>query len=274
MVHKGHGKLSVARQCCLLQISRSGVYYKPRGESAENLALMREIDRVFTELPFMGVRQMRNYLRLNGHSVGSKRVRRLMRLMHLVPIYQHPKTTVPHPTHKKYPYLLRGMGINRSNQVWCTDITYIPMRKGFLYFVAIMDWYSRKVLSWRLSATMDVDFCTDALEEALSKYGRPEIFNTDQGSQFTSTEFTTMLESRGIQISMDGRGRWRDNVMVERLWRSLKYECVYIYAFENGTEARERISEWISFYNTRRPHSHHKGKTPDMAYGWLLEKAA
>ena len=274
MVRRVHDKLSIARQCSLLQISRSGVYYKPRGESAENLALMEKIDRVFTKWPFMGVRQMRDYLNLNGYSVGRNRVRRLMRLMHLMPIYQRPKTTVPHPAHKKYPYLLRERAIDTPNQVWCADITYIPMRKGFLYFVAIMDWHSRKVLSWRLSATMDVDFCVDALEEALTKYGRPEIFNTDQGSQFTSTAFTNMLESRSIRISMDGRGRWRDNVMVERLWRSLKYECVYLHAFENGREARQRISEWIAFYNERRPHSRHGGLTPDMAYGGQFGKAA
>ena len=271
MVDRDHGKLSIVCQCRLLQISRSGVYYTPRGESAENLALMQEIDRTFTKWPFMGVRQMRNHLCMNGYSVGRKRVRRLMRLMHLVPIYQYPRTTVPHPAHKKYPYLLRGMEIDTPNQVWCTDITYIPMRKGFLYLVAIMDWYSRKVLSWRLSSTMDTDFCVDALEEALTKYGTPEIFNTDQGSQFTSMAFINTLESHSIRVSMDGRGRWRDNVMIERLWRSLKYECVYLYAFANGFEARQRIGEWIAFYNTRRPHSRLQGLTPDLAYGGLLE---
>ena len=274
MVNKGHGKLSIACQCRLLQISRSGVYYTPRGESAENLALMKEIDRAFTDWPFMGVRQMRNYLCLKGCSVGRKRVRRLMRQMHLMPIYQQPRTTVSHTGHKKYPYLLRGMRIDMPNQVWCADITYIPMSKGFLYLVAIMDWYSRKVLSWRISATMDVDFCIDALEDALTKYGPPEIFNTDQGSQFTSTAFTSMLETRGIRVSMDGRGRWLDNVMVERLWRSLKYECVYLYAFENGMEARCRISEWLAFYNGQRPHSRLQGLTPDMVYGVLQMKAA
>lgn len=274
MVQRGHGKLSIVRQCKLLQISRSGVYYKPRGESPTNLALMQIIDRVFTDWPFMGVRQMCNYLCLNGYSVGKKRVRRLMRLMHLMPIYQHPKTTVAHPETKKYPYLLREKKIDAPNQVWCTDITYIPMRRGFLYFVAIMDWYSRKVLSWRLSATMDVDFCIEALEEALTKYGTPEIFNTDQGSQFSSMAFTNVLQSKGIRISMDGRGRWRDNVMIERLWRSLKYECVYLYAFEDGTEARQRIAEWLAFYNGHRPHSSLHGVTPDMAYGGILASAA
>ena len=274
MVYRSHGKLSIARQCSLLQISRSGVYYKPRGESAENLALMEKIDRAFTVWPFMGVRQMRNYLCLNGCPVGRKRVRRLMRLMRLMPIYQHPKTTVPHPEQKKYPYLLRGLDINTVNQVWCTDITYIPMRKGFLYCVAIMDWHTRKVLSWRISATMDADFCIDALEEALTKYGSPEIFNTDQGSQFTSAAFTNTLKLHNIRISMDGRGRWRDNVVIERLWRSLKYECVYLHAFEDGTEARHRIGEWLDFYNTRRPHTSLRGLTPDMVYSGMPAVAA
>lgn len=195
MVIRGHGKLSIVRQCRLLQVSRSGVYHTPRGGSAENLALMQVIDHTFTEWPSMGFRQMRNYLDLNGYSVGRKRVRRLMRLMHLMPIYQQPRTTVPHPEHKKYPYLLREREIDTPNQVWCTDITYVPMRKGFLYFVAIMDWHSRKVLSWRLSSTMDVDFCMEALEEALTKYSRPEVSDTDQGSQFTSMAFTNMLKS-------------------------------------------------------------------------------
>ena len=274
MVCRHHVKLSIARQCRLLQISRSILYYTPRGESAKNLALMQEIDRAFTESPTMGVRQMRNYLCLHGYPVGRKRVRRLMRRMHLMPIYQHPKTSVPHPEHEKYPYLLGNMDITMPNQVWCTDITYLPMRKGFLYLVAIMDWYSRKVLSWRLSATLDVDFCLDALEEALTKYGTPTIFNTDQGSQFTSTAFTNILKSHNIRISMDGRGRWRDNVIIERFWRSLKYECVYIQAFETGTEARHCISDWLDFYNHSRPHTSLQGKTPDMAYGGLFAHVA
>ena len=195
-------------------------------------------------------------------------------MWHLMPIYQHPKTSVPHPEHEKYPYLLGNMDITMPNQVWCTDITYLPMRKGFLYLVAIMDWYSRKVLSWRLSATLDVDFCLDALEEALTKYGTPTIFNTDQGSQFTSTAFTNILKSHNIRISMDGRGRWRDNVIIERFWRSLKYECVYIQAFETGTEARHCISDWLDFYNHSRPHTSLQGKTPDMAYGGLFAHVA
>ena len=274
MVKQNHDKLNIAQQCRLLGISRSGVYFTPRGESEQNLALMREIKTVFEDKPFMGVRQMRAWLRLHGHTVGMKRVRRLMRQMHLMPIYQRPKTTVPHPEDKRYPYLLQGRKISSPNQVWSADITYLPMRKGFLYLVAIMDWYSRKVLSWRLSATMEVDFCIDALEEALTRYGTPEIFNTDQGSQFTSTDFTNILQSRGIRISMDGRGRWRDNVIIERFWRSLKYECVYLYAFEDGFDARQIIASWVNFYNSERPHSSLGGVTPDMGYKWEVKKAA
>ena len=194
--------------------------------------------------------------------------------MGLTAVYQKPKTSVPHPEHKRYPYLLRGLSITRPNHVWCADITYIPMRKGFLYLVAIMDWYSRKVLSWRLSSTMDTDFCVSALEEALAKYGKPDIFNTDQGSQFTSFAFTNVLRDNGIRISLDGRGRWLDNVFIERLWRSLKYECVYLYAFETGSEARAGIGRWIDFYNQQRPHSSLGGITPNMCYEQGFLKAA
>ena len=274
MVQSGHKKLSVVRQCTLLNISRSGLYYTPRGESALNLALMQEIDRAFTEWPFMGVCQMRDYLALQGFGAGKKRVRRLMRLMGLEAVYQRPKTSIPHPEHKRYPYLLRDLSITRSNQVWCADITYIPMRKGFLYLVAIMDWYSRKVLSWRLSNTMDTDFCVSALEEALAKYGTPDIFNTDQGSQFTSVAFTSALRDNAVRISMDGRGRWLDNVFIERLWRSLKYENVYLHAYETGSEARAGIGRWFDFYNRLRPHSSLCGITPDMCYEHDWIKAA
>ncbi len=274
LVQHGHVTLSIVRQCDLLGISRSGLYYAPKGEPAMNQHLMREIDRAFTECPFFGVRQMRNYLRLLGYSVGIKRVRRLMRLMGLMPIYQKPRTTIPHPEHKRYPYLLRNLDITEPNQVWCSDITYIPMRKGFLYLVAIMDWHSRKVLSWRLSNTMNTDFCVAALEEALAKHGKPDIFNTDQGSQFTSFAFTNVLQENEIRISMDGRGRWLDNVFIERLWRSLKYEYVYLTAFETGSEAREGIGKWIDFYNRRRPHSSLGGITPDMCHEQSLLKAA
>lgn len=274
MVVSGHGKLSVVRQCILLKISRSGLYYAPKGESALTLALMQEIDRAFTEWPFLGVRQMRNYLALLGYGAGIKRIRRLMRLMGLMAVYRKPKTSVPHPGHTRYPYLLRGLAITGTNQVWCADITYIPMRKGFLYLVAIMDWHSRKVLSWRLSNTMDTDFCVSALEEALAKYGKPDIFNTDQGSQFTSFAFTNVLRDNGIRISMDGRGRWLDNVFIERLWRSLKYECVYLHAFETGSEARAGIGRWIDFYNRFRPHSSLGGLPPDRYHEQVSVKAA
>lgn len=274
MVVSGHGKLSVVRQCVLLKISRSGLYYAPKGESPLTLALMQEIDRAFTEWPFLGVRQMRSYLALLGYGAGIKRIRRLMRLMGLMAVYQKPKTSVPHPGHTRYPYLLRGLAITGPNQVWCADITYIPMRKGFLYLVAIMDWHSRKVLSWRLSNTMDTDFCVSALEEALAKYGKPDIFNTDQGSQFTSFAFTNVLRDNGIRISTDGRGRWLDNVFIERLWRSLKYECVYLHAFETGSEARAGIGRWIDFYNRFRPHSSLGGLPPDRYHEQESVKAA
>jgi putative transposase len=198
-----------------------------------------------------------------------------MALMGLVPIYQRPRTTVPNSEHRIWPYLLRGMVIDRPNQVWCTDITYIPMRRGFLYLVAVMDWATRKVLAWRVSNTMDVEFCVAALEEALARFGQPEIFNSDQGSQFTSPRFTEVLQQAGTRISMDGRGRWMDNVFIERLWRSLKYECVYLHAFETGSELRAGLAKWIGYYNTRRPHSTLAGRTPDEAYGVrVLEKLA
>lgn len=209
---------------------------------------------------------MARHLRRTGWCVGRHRVRRLMTRMGLAPIYQRPKTSEPHPRHKIYPYLLRHLEIDRPNQVWCADITYIQMRRGFLYLVAIMDWASRKVLAWRLSNTMDTEFCVAALEEAIARYSRPEIFNTDQGSQFTSFAFTTTLKDAGIRISMDGRGRWMDNVFIERLWRSLKYECVFLNAFETGSEAQSGIGRWITYYNTDRPHSAFGGRTPDEVY--------
>ncbi len=227
---------------------------------------MRLIDEQFLETPYYGARQMARHLRRQGYAVGRKRIGRLMRLMGLSPIYQKPNTSKPHPQHKVYPYLLRGQTIDKPNQVWCTDVTYIPMRRGFLYLVAIMDWATRKVLSWRLSNTQDADFCVAALEEALQRYGKPEIFNTDQGSQFTSYAFTSVLKDAGIKISMDGKGRWMDNVMIERLWRSLKYECIYLNAFETGSEARQGISRWINRYNSQRPHSSLDDRTPDEAY--------
>jgi len=258
--------LSIVRQCELLKINRSSFYYKAVGENRLNLEVMRLIDEQFLETPYYGARQMAKHLRRLGYCISRKRSRRLMKLMGLSPIYQKPNTSKPHPQHKVYPYLLRGLQIDKPNQVWCTDVTYIPMRRGFLYLVAIMDWASRKVLSWRLSNTMDTDFCVAALEEAIENYGSPEIFNTDQGSQFTSYAFTSVLKGAGIKISMDGKGRWMDNVMIERLWRSLKYECIYLNAFETGSEVRQGIGHWIDRYNTQRPHSSLDDRTPDEAY--------
>ncbi len=267
MIERNHKELPIVKQCVLLSISRSSFYHAPKGESAENLALMAEIDRQFLDTPFYGVQQMTWHLRAKGWTVNVKRVRRLMRLMGLMPIYQQPRTSIPAKGDKTYPYLLKGMRIDRPNQVWCADITYIPLAKGFLYLVAIMDWHSRKVLSWRLSNTMDVQFCVDALEEALDHYGSPDIFNTDQGSQFTSWAWIHRLKQAGVRISMDGKGRFLDNIFIERLWRSLKYECVYLHAFSGGREARAGIGRWIDFYNHRRPHAAHGGRTPVLVYG-------
>jgi len=266
-IRRDHPDLSLSRQCRLLSISRSAFYYTPKGESLENLALMRRIDELFLKYPFYGSRQMARQLRREGVRVGRHRVRRLMRLMGLAAIYQAPRTSEPHLAHRIYPYLLRRLVIDRPNQVWCADITYIPVQRGFLYLVAIMDWATRHVLAWRLSNTMDVGFCVGALEEALAKYGRPEIFNTDQGSQFTSFEFTGTLKKAEIKFSMDGRGRCMDNIFIERLWRSLKYEAIYLHDLTDGFAAEQVINEWMDFYNTERPHSALTGWTPAEAYG-------
>ena len=266
MIEPAHPRLSIARQCRLVSISRSAYYGPVQGESPLNLALMRLIDEQFLETPWYGSRQMARHLRRQGHVVGRKRVRRLMAKMGLAAVYQRPRTTAPHPEHKVWPYLLRGLTIDRPDQVWCADLTYIPMRRGFLYLVAVMDWATRKVLAWRLSNTMDADFCIEALEEALARHGPPGIFNTDQGSQFTSPRFTDVLRDAGVRISMDGRGRWMDNVFIERLWRSVKYECVYLHVFETGSEARAGIGRWMRYYNAERPHSALRGRTPDGAY--------
>lgn len=274
MVQENHDKLSVVCQCKLLKLPRSSFYYKSSGETAYNLVLMQEIDKAAVKWPFFGVRQMCRYLKRLGYQAGVKRIRRLMRLMGIEAIYQKPRTTIPEQKSKRYPYLLRDLEIRASNHVWCSDITYIPMRKGFMYLVAIMDWHSRKILAWRLSNTMEADFCIAALEEALEKYGRPKIFNTDQGSQFTSDAFTTILTENGIAVSMDGRGRWLDNIFIERLWRSLKYEEVYLHAYENGSEARSGIGKWLEFYNQIRPHSSLGGETPDSYYKENLQEAA
>ena len=265
MIDPHHKRLSIVRQCELVSISRASFYRQPASESPENLALMRLIDEAFLEMPWYGARQMARHLRRLGWCIGRHRVRRLMCKIGLAPIYQAPKSSAPHPQHRIYPYLLRHMTIERPNQVWCADVTYIAMRRGFLYLVAVMDWFSRKVLAWRLSNTMEADFCVAALEEAIARYGKPDIFNTDQGSQFTSFAFTNTLRDAGIRISMDGRGRWMDNVFIERLWRSLKYECVFLNAFETGSEARAGIGRWIGYYNADRPHSSFAGETPDEA---------
>ena len=266
MIDGDHKVLSIARQCELVCVSRSGYYYQPTGETELNLRLMRLIDEQHLKTPFYGSRQMARHLRRDGYIVSRKRIRRLMAKMGLAVVYQRPRTTIANKDHMIYPYLLRDLRIDRPNQVWCTDITYIPMQRGFLYFVAIMDWASRKVLAWRLSNTMEVEFCIEALEEALSKHGKPEIFNTDQGSQFTSPEFTNVLKTAGVKISMDGKGRWMDNVFIERLWRSLKYECVYLHAFETASQTRAGIDAWIDYYNGERPHSTFDGQTPDEVY--------
>jgi putative transposase len=258
--------LSLSRQCRLLSISRSSFYYAPKGESPENLALMRRIDELFLKYPFYGSRQMVRQLRREGIPAGRHRVRRLMRLMGLEAIYQAPKTSTPHPAHRIYPYLLRGLTVDRADHVWCADITYIPVRRGFLYLIAIMDWATRHVLAWRLSNTMDAGFCVEALQEAMARYGKPEIFNTDQGSQFTSLDFTGVLKDAQVTISMDGRGRCMDNIFIERLWRSLKYEAVYLHELTDGFAAERVIGEWIGFYNTGRPHSALGGRTPAEAY--------
>ena len=258
--------LSIIRQCELLSISRSGFYYGPTGEKAEALALMRLIDEAYLLFPYYGLRQMARHLSCLGHPVGRRRARRLMAQMGLVAIYQKPRTSTPNPEHRIYPYLLRELVIDRPNQVWCADIIYISMRRGFMYLVAVMDWATRRVLSWRVSNSMEADFCIEALEEAFAKYGRPEIFNTDQGSQFTSPRFTGALETKGIKISMDGRGRWMDNVFIERLLRSLKYECIYLHAFKTGGELRAGVLTWVGHYDNQRPHSTLCGRTPDEVY--------
>ena len=266
MVVRDVPDLSLSRQCRILSIGRSSLYYAPKGESVENLTLMRRIDELFLKYPFYGSRQMARQLRREGMAVGRHRVRRLMRLMGLEAIYRAPKTSVPHPEHRVYPYRLKGLTIDRPDRVWCADITYIPVQRGFLYLVAIMDWASRHVLAWRLSNTLDARFCVEALEEALARYGRPEIFNTDQGSQFTSFEFTGTLRDAGVMISMDGRGRCMDNIFIERLWRSLKYEAVYLHELTDGFRAQRVIGDWIALYNTERPHSALAGRPPAEAY--------
>lgn len=259
-------ELSVSRQAKLLNISRSTIYYQPRLISEADLMLMRRLDELHLNYPFAGSRMLRDMLSHQGLEVGRRHVRTLMRRMGIEALYRKPNTSKPAPGHKIYPYLLRGIAITRPNQVWATDISYIPMARGFVYLVAVIDWFSRRVLSWRLSITMDTSFCIEALDEALRLHGKPEIFNTDQGSQFTSEAFTGRLKEESIQISMDGRGRWADNVFVERLWRSLKYEHVYLHAYESVGEARDKIGRYFEFFNARRPHSSLGAQTPDQVY--------
>jgi len=259
------GSPSVVRQCQLLDISRSGLYYQPLGTSNEDLEFMKLIDRQYLATPFYGARKIAAWLKSQQHTVNRKHVRRLMQKMGLTAIYRRPRTSKPAVGHKVYPYLLNGMAITRPNQVWAADITYIPMVRGFLYLVVIMDWYSRYVLSWRLSNTLDAGFCVDALREALQK-GRPEIFNTDQGAQFTGEAFTGLLVQHGIRVSMDGRGSYNDNLFIERLWRTVKYEEVYLKAYQDGREARAGLGQYFRFYNDDRPHQALGYRTPEEVY--------
>ena len=254
------------RQCDLLGLSRSGYYYQSCQDDTYNLALMRLIDEEYTRHPFYGIERMTAVLRRRGHAVNPKRIRRLMRLMGLEAIYPKPKTSRPHPAHKVYPYLLRNKVVERPNQVWAADITYIPMSRGFMYLVAVMDRHSRKVLSWRISNTLDTEFCVEAVEEALGRYETPQIFNTDQGAQFTSSDFTELLKSHKVQISMDGRGRVQDNIFIERLWWTLKYQYLYLWSFNNGTDLREGLGQWFEFYNVERSHQALDNLTPDEVY--------
>ena len=254
--------LPVVAQCRLLKVARSTLYYQPVPVSAADLAVMRRMDELYLAYPFYGSRRMVAVLRREGWTVNRKRVRRLMRLMGLWAIYQKPNTSRPHPEHTVYPYLLRGLTIDRPNQVWCADITYIPMAKGFVYLVAVMGWFSRRVLAWRVSITMDTEFCVEALREAMERFGQPDIFNTDQGAQFTSADFVGELAGRKVRISMDGRGRYLDNIFIERLWRSLKYEEVFIKAYGAVIEARRSIGKWLEFYNDERPHQALDYRTP------------
>ncbi len=266
MIDFNSSEISVAFQCNLLSISRSSVYYKPKQIKERDLDLMRIIDEQYLETPFYGSRSMRNHIRRLGWTINRKPIQRLMRLMGLQAIYPKPRTTKPHPQNKVYPYLLRGLKINRPDQVWAADITYVPMSRGFMYLVAIMDWHSRKVLSWRVSNSMDTDFCVEALEEAIGKYGCPEIFNTDQGSQFTSESFTNILKENNIKISMDSRGRFQDNILIERLWWTVKYQYLYLRAFDSGKKLRHGLKKWFQYYNQDRFHQSLEDWTPDEIY--------
>ena len=265
MIDRDH-RLSIGRQARALGISRGSVYYLPRPTSDADLVLMRRIDELHLDYPFAGSRMLQGLLKAEGHEVGRLHVSTLMEKMGVEALYRRPRTSKPAPGHKIYPYLLRKLPVVRPDQVWAMDITYVPMARGFVYLAAVVDWFSRKVLAWRLSITLSADFCIEALEEALARHGRPEIVNTDQGSQFTSVDFIAVLKGAGIAISMDGRGAWRDNIFVERLWRTVKYEEVYLRAYASVREARASISRYMTFYNSRRPHSSLGGRTPDQAY--------
>ena len=265
MIDRDH-ELSLVRQAKALNISRGSVYYKPRSVSPADLAIMRRIDELHLEYPFAGSRMMRDFLNRAGVSIGRRHVVALMKRMGIEALYRRPNTSKPAPGHKIYPYLLRGVKVEKPNQVWATDITYIPMARGFVYLVAVIDWFTRRVLSHRVSITMEAGFCVEALEEALAKHGKPEIFNSDQGSQFSSEAFTGVLSKHDIKISMDGKGSWRDNVFVERLWKSVKYEEVYLRAYDSVVQARVSLGRYLDFYNNQRPHSSLGRKTPDEAY--------
>ena len=273
MIDREHG-LPVSKQASILNISRGSVYYTPRPVSGRDLRLMRRIDELHMDYPFAGSRMMQGFLNQEGFGVGRKHTATLMRKMGIEALYRRPRTTKPGPGHRVYPYLLKGMTVDRPNQVWATDISYIPMARGSVYLCAVIDWFTRRVLSWRLSISMDTAFCIEALQEALEEYGAPAVFNTDQGSQFTAEAFTGVLRSHGIQISMDGKAAWRDNVFVERLWRTVKYEEVYLRAYASVAEARDSLARYFNFYNTRRPHQALDGMTPDQAYFTQLQLPA
>jgi putative transposase len=265
MIDREHD-LPLTRQASILKLSRSGLYYRPRPVPPADLAVMRRIDELHLDYPFAGSRMLRDLLRGEGVATGRERVATMMKRMGITALYRRPNTSKPAPGHKIYPYLLRSVAVERPNQAWAMDITYIPMARGFVYLAAVVDWATRRVLSWRVSITMEVEFCLEAVEEALAKHGRPEIFNTDQGSQFTSAAFTGVLLDNAIAISMDGKGAWRDNVFVERLWRSVKYEEVYLRAYDSVGDARASIGRYLDFYNRKRPHSSLDARTPDQAY--------
>jgi putative transposase len=265
MIDRGHD-LPITKQAKILRVSRGSVYYRPRPVPEADLAIMRQLDRLHLEFPFAGSRMLHGLLLAEGTKIGRRHVKTLMRRMGIEALYRRPRTSKPEPGHKIHPYLLRGLEITRPNQVWAMDITYIPMARGFVYLAGVLDWFSRRVLAWRLSITMEAAFCVETLEDALVRYGKPDIFNTDQGSQFACAAFTGALASNGIAISMDGKGAWRDNVFVERLWRSVKYEEVYLRAYDSVSDARASLGRYLDFYNGRRPHSSRDGMTPDQAY--------